>query len=117
MQYVIAMLMALAAFPALAEDVKTLNAADLAVQTHRWEGKLIETTLNCFYADKIDYRCYDYNSFARVRVDFQYFDAVYSSLSFSVANCIDKFAVPARKIIPLAGTRIARKYASEVYAL
>lgn len=74
MQYVIAMLMALAAFPALAEDVKTLNAADLAVQTHRWEGKLIETTLNCFYADKIDYRCYDYNSFARVRVDFQYFD-------------------------------------------
>ena len=74
MKNVIVALVAVTAVPAFAQDLKALTAADLAVQTHRWEGKLIETTLNCFYADKLDYRCYDNNSFARVRVDFQYFN-------------------------------------------
>lgn len=41
-----------------AEDsVKKLTAMDLAVQTHKWDGKKIEVQLRCFYADKDEYRC------------------------------------------------------------
>jgi len=57
------------------QDIEILKATDLAVHTHKWEGRLVQTTLNCFYADKYDYRCYDTKSFARVRVDFQTFDS------------------------------------------
>ncbi|HXW19318.1 MAG TPA: hypothetical protein VEK35_02320, partial [Roseiarcus sp.] len=30
---------------------------DLAVETHKWDGKLIQSTVICFYADTDDYRC------------------------------------------------------------
>src|SRR5271166_1428815 len=69
------LLISLVASPALAQEATVLRASDLAVQTHRWEGEVVETTLNCFYADKQDYRCYDAKSFARVRVDFVSFDS------------------------------------------
>jgi hypothetical protein len=51
---------------AAAEDLKTLTAADLAVQTHKWEGKRVETRMSCFYADKDEFRCVG----SRARVDF-----------------------------------------------
>jgi hypothetical protein len=50
----------------LAEEIKRLTAADLAVQTHKWEGKTIETRMSCFYADKDEFRCVG----SRARVDF-----------------------------------------------
>jgi hypothetical protein len=40
-----------------ADDVKKLSGADLAVQTHKWDGKTIETSGFCFYADVNEYRC------------------------------------------------------------
>ena len=50
-----------AAHPSFAEDAqivpKRLTADDLAVQTHKWDGKAIQTNAQCFYADKDDYRC------------------------------------------------------------
>lgn len=54
--------------------VKRLSAGDLAIQTHKWDGLLIETKLNCLSADKYDFRCFDAHSFARVRVDFSSLD-------------------------------------------
>jgi hypothetical protein len=43
--------------PALADDVIRLTGPDLGVQTHKWDGKTIETDANCFYADKDEFRC------------------------------------------------------------
>lgn len=57
-----------------AVDVKRLAPTDLAVETHKWEGKVVETTLNCLYADAADFRCFDTRGLARVRVDFNSFN-------------------------------------------
>ena len=53
------------------EPPKRLTAADLAVQTHKWDDKTIQATAKCFYADTNEYRCgvgVSGNTF--VRVDF-----------------------------------------------
>lgn len=42
---------------AKADEIVKLGPADLGVQTHKWEGKTIETTAYCFYADVHEYRC------------------------------------------------------------
>lgn len=34
-----------------------LSGSDLAVQTHKWDGKVIQTQARCFFADKNEYRC------------------------------------------------------------
>lgn len=47
-----------AAHASFAQDApKRLTANDLAVQTHKWDGKKIQTNAHCFYADKDDFRC------------------------------------------------------------
>jgi hypothetical protein len=44
--------------PALAADeVTSLTARELAVETSRWKNKKIETVMPCAYADVNDYRC------------------------------------------------------------
>jgi hypothetical protein len=45
--------------PCLAQDVppKRLSADDLSVETHKWDGKSIQTVVQCFYADIDEYRC------------------------------------------------------------
>ena len=53
---------------AAADDVKKLSAGDLAVQTHKWDGKMVESQFQCFYADKDEFRCM--GGFGEVRVDF-----------------------------------------------
>lgn len=48
----------LGATSALADDApKKLTSTDLSVETHKWDGKLIQITAQCFYADKDEYRC------------------------------------------------------------
>ena len=43
---------------ALVDDApKRLTALDLAVQTHKWDGKAIQANAHCFYADTDEYRC------------------------------------------------------------
>ena len=43
---------------ALAQDApKKLTSIDLAVETHKWDGKVIQTNAQCFYADTNEYRC------------------------------------------------------------
>ncbi len=50
--------MSLCCSVSFAQDApKKLNATDLSVQTHKWDGKSIQTTVACFYADAEDYRC------------------------------------------------------------
>jgi hypothetical protein len=58
---------------ALAEDApKRLTADDLSVQTHKWDGKTIQATMRCFFADKDEYRCIvGLSGRTGVRVDFQ----------------------------------------------
>jgi hypothetical protein len=85
MKYALIALISCAVAPALAQEVKALNPADLAVQTHRWEGDVVKTTLNCFYADQDEYRCYDADSLDRVRVDFRSFDP--SGKAFLQSHC------------------------------
>lgn len=51
-----------------AEEVKKLTSLDLAIQTHRWDGKIVESRFQCLYADKNEFRCL--GGFAAVRVDF-----------------------------------------------
>ena len=47
-----------AAQASFAQDApKRLTANDLAVQTHKWDGRKIQANAHCFYADKEDYRC------------------------------------------------------------
>lgn len=60
----------LAPVAAHADEVKKLTGADLSVQTHKWEGKTVETTGYCFYADKDDYRCHAGTTIDGPRVDF-----------------------------------------------
>jgi len=58
MRIVTLMLALLGATSAFADDApKRLTSSDLAVETHKWDGKLIETTGQCFFADKDEYRC------------------------------------------------------------
>lgn len=45
---------------------KKLSAADMGVQTRKWQGKTIETRMSCFYADKDEFRC----TTRSARVDF-----------------------------------------------
>ncbi|MFT4122194.1 hypothetical protein [Bradyrhizobium sp.] len=49
-----------------ADDVIRLKAIDLAAQTHKWDGKTVETELLCFYADLNEFRCVG----SSVRIDF-----------------------------------------------
>lgn len=55
------------------QEPKHLAASDLAVQTHKWDGKTIQSSGHCFFADVSDYRCaigvYDR---VMVRVDFSF---------------------------------------------
>ena len=53
-----------------ADDVKKLSGADLAVQTHKWDGKTVETSGSCFYADVNEYRCVTFGVGGGARVDF-----------------------------------------------
>jgi hypothetical protein len=39
----------------------TIPQGDLGVQTHKWEGKIVQTRLACFFADDSDMRCLDGN--------------------------------------------------------
>lgn len=55
---------------AYADDVKKLSGSDLAVQTHKWDGKTIETTGYCFYADLNEYRCMTVGVTGGARIDF-----------------------------------------------
>jgi hypothetical protein len=63
----------LVCFPVLGGDeVKHLTTADLAVQTHKWDGKQIQATMQCFYADTDEYRCVaGMSGRTGVRIDFQ----------------------------------------------
>lgn len=47
-------------------DVRRVSPEDLRVETHKWDGKVIETKVNCFYADVNEFRCVANN----LRVDF-----------------------------------------------
>ncbi|MGD0188896.1 MAG: hypothetical protein ABSC25_27145 [Roseiarcus sp.] len=58
MRSIILALALLGATAALADDTpKKLTSMDLSVETHKWDGKLIQITAQCFYADKDEYRC------------------------------------------------------------
>jgi hypothetical protein len=70
---------------AIATNVKRISAADLAVETHKWEGAVIETSLSCFFADTDEYRCFDGKGLARVRVDFGKFD--YAGAAYLRNHC------------------------------
>lgn len=50
------------------DDVVRLSPIDLAAQTHKWDGKTVETTLRCFYADVNEFRCTAH--LASMRIDF-----------------------------------------------
>jgi hypothetical protein len=39
------------------EPPKKLTAIDLSVETHKWDGKVIQTMVQCFFADTDEYRC------------------------------------------------------------
>jgi hypothetical protein len=52
---------------ARADDIVRVSMVDLATETHKWEGKTIETTNFCFYADVDEFRC---SSPGGARVDF-----------------------------------------------
>lgn len=51
-------------------DFTAISPSDLSVQTHKWDMKLVQVDLSCFYADVGDFRC----TGPRSRVDF---DALY----------------------------------------
>ena len=70
MKKLIAAALILAPIAAHADDVKKLTGTDLAVQTHKWDGKTIETTGFCFYADVDEYRCMVPGVSGGARVDF-----------------------------------------------
>lgn len=36
---------------------KFVSAADLSAETHKWDDRVIETRMSCFYADKDEFRC------------------------------------------------------------
>lgn len=60
----------LAPIAAHADDVKKLSGSDLAVQTHKWDGRTVETSGYCFYADVNEYRCMTLGVGGGARVDF-----------------------------------------------
>lgn len=43
--------------PAPQELPKKLAAADFSVETSKWNDRLVEISLRCFYADKDEFRC------------------------------------------------------------
>lgn len=51
---------------ASSSDFTAISAGDLSVQTHKWDMKILQVELNCFYADAGDFRC----TGPRSRVDF-----------------------------------------------
>ncbi|WP_457798140.1 hypothetical protein [Methylocystis sp. S23] len=51
---------------ASSSDFTAISAGDLSVQTHKWDMKILQVELNCFYADVGDFRC----TGPRSRVDF-----------------------------------------------
>jgi hypothetical protein len=57
--------------PSFADDIKRVSGADLSVQTHKWDGKTIETSGYCFYSDVGDYRCLAGDPAASARIDFK----------------------------------------------
>ena len=57
MRFLHAAVFSLISGAASADDVLKVSSQDLAVQTHKWDGKTIEVVLSCFYADLADYRC------------------------------------------------------------
>ena len=57
MRRLVFVLALLSAATARADDVVRVGMADLAVQTHKWDGKTIETTAYCFYTDVNEFRC------------------------------------------------------------
>ena len=65
----IAAMLVLAPAFANAEDIKKLTSADLSVETHKWDGKTIEASFSCFYADKDEFRCIGVGG-GHVRADF-----------------------------------------------
>jgi hypothetical protein len=38
-------------------DVVLVPSSELRERTHRWDGRTVETTVNCFHADIGEYRC------------------------------------------------------------
>lgn len=89
-------LLSLAPFAALADDVTKLSGIDLAVQTHKWEGKTVETTAFCFYADVNEFRCGSPNG---ARIDFSALEPEAARKSIE-SNCdtIQKMLRPACKV-------------------
>ncbi len=89
-------LFSLAPFAASAEDVTKFSGFDLAVQTHKWDGKTVETTAMCFYADVNEYRCGSPNG---ARIDFNTLEPEAARKSIE-ANCdtIQKMLRPACKV-------------------
>jgi len=70
MKHFLAAALILAPVVAHADDVKKLSGDDLGVQTHKWDGKTIETTGFCFYADVNEYRCLAKGRIGGARIDF-----------------------------------------------
>jgi len=48
-----------------------VSVSNLAVQSHRYDGKVIVTRLNCFFADASEYRCL---GASKLRIDFASLD-------------------------------------------
>ena len=67
---IIAAALILAPLGARADDVKRVSGDDLAIQTHKWDGKTIETSGFCFYADVDDFRCLTGVRSSAARIDF-----------------------------------------------
>lgn len=56
-------------------DLRKIAPADLAVETHKWDGLNVETSLNDYLHDIDEFRCFDVRAFARLRIDFSHFDS------------------------------------------
>lgn len=52
---------------AKAGEIVRVPSREISVQTHKWDGRIIETTASCFYADINEFRCI---AEGRGRVDF-----------------------------------------------
>jgi hypothetical protein len=93
--------------PALAEDTpKRLTANDLSVETHKWDGKTIQATMQCFYADKDEFRCIvGASGRTGVRVDFQ--DIEPPSMKKAIEDKCDT--------VEKAASRLCRVQATFVY--
>lgn len=49
--------------------MRQIDGRDLAIQSHKWDGSVIEIVVNCIYADASEFRCVADNA----RVDFEKF--------------------------------------------